>query len=125
MDEGEPKRRVGRPAVTGMTEGSLRAGVPEPDLDAYSQVMPVRLVEIRPGPSKFRRRYTWQFLVVRRPRRDPYRLLPCLARPAAVAEIAEDGGDILGDLKDLLASEIADGAVARFTAEGGFELQRA
>jgi hypothetical protein len=36
-------------------------------------------------------------------------------------EISEEDGDILGDLKRLLASEVADAAVARFTAEGGFQ----
>jgi hypothetical protein len=56
---------------------------------ARFEVVAVRLVEVRPGPNKFRRRYTWQFLVVRRPTQDPYRLFPRLVRPAAVEELAE------------------------------------
>src|SRR5690349_15977401 len=34
---------------------------------ARFQVLAVRLVEVRPGPSRHRRWYTWQFLVVRKP----------------------------------------------------------
>jgi hypothetical protein len=89
------------------------------------EVLSVRLVEVRPGPSRFRRKYTWQFLVVRKPGRDPYHLFPRPARPAALGDLADDGGDILGDLKRLLASEIAGAAVARFNAEGGFRFQEA
>jgi hypothetical protein len=86
------------------------------------EVLAVRLVEVRPGPVAFRRRYTWQFLVVRKPPRDPCRLFPRLGPPATVGEIPEGGEDVLGDLKRLLSSEIADAAVARFNAEGGFRL---
>ena len=90
---------------------------------ATFQALTVRLVEVKPGPTKHRRWYTWQFLVVRKPARDPYGLFPRLARPSAVEELPETGADILGDLKALLSSEIADAAVARFNAEGGFALK--
>ena len=87
---------------------------------ATFQALTVRLVEVKPGPTKHRRWYTWQFLVVRKPTRDPYGLFPRLARPSSMDELADAPGDILGDLKALLSSEIADAAVARFNAEGGF-----
>ena len=92
---------------------------------ATFQALTVRLTSIRPGATAFRRWYTWQFLIVRKPARDPYGLFPRLARPSAVEELPEAGADILGDLKALLASDLADAAVARFNSEGGFRLQEA
>jgi hypothetical protein len=91
---------------------------------ATFQALTVRLTAIRPGTAASRRWYTWQFLIVRKPVRDPYALFPRLA-PSAVEELPETEANILGDLKALLASDIADAAVARFNAEGGFCLPTA
>jgi hypothetical protein len=96
--------------VGGLWLLKVRDGVDRMQLD----LLAARLVDIMPGPSRWRKVYRWQFLVVRRPEPDPFNLFP---RPR---DVHAEGVDILADLATFLRSEYADAVVARFNAEGGF-----